>query len=86
LANTIFLIAAAIMLVAMIIAFFRIIQGPDLGDRIVALDAMTIMALSAIAFLAHYLGRSIYLDVALVYGLISFLGVVAVARHMERGL
>jgi multicomponent Na+:H+ antiporter subunit F len=44
------------------------------------------MALSAVAFLAHHLGRAIYLDVALVYGLISFLGVVAVARHMERGL
>jgi multicomponent Na+:H+ antiporter subunit F len=86
LANTIFLVAAAIILVAMTITFFRIIRGPELGDRIVALDAMTIMALSAIAFLAHYLGRVIYLDVALVYGLISFLGVVAVARHMERGL
>jgi multicomponent Na+:H+ antiporter subunit F len=86
LANTIFLIAAVIMLLAMIIAFFRIIRGPELGDRIVALDAMTIMALSAVAFLAHHLGRAIYLDVALVYGLISFLGVVAVARHMERGL
>lgn len=85
-ANTIFLVAAAIILVAMTITFFRIIRGPELGDRIVALDAMTIMALSAIAFLAHYLGRGIYLDVALVYGLISFLGVVAVARYMERGL
>ena len=85
-ANTIFLVAAAIILVAMTITFFRIIRGPELGDRIVALDAMTIMALSAIAFLAHYLGRCIYLDVALVYGLISFLGVVAVARYMERGL
>lgn len=85
-ANTLFTIAGAIMVVSMLIAFIRIIIGPDLGDRVVALDAMTIMALSAITFIAHMLGRAIYLDVALVYGLISFLGVVAVARYMERGL
>lgn len=85
-ANTLFIIAGAVMLVSMIIAFIRVIVGPNLGDRVVALDAMTIIALSAIAFLAHLLGRVIYLDVALVYGLISFLGVIAVARYMERGL
>ncbi len=81
-----FTIAAAVMAVAVIITFIRLLIGPELGDRIVALDAMTIMALSAIAYLAHVLGRVIYLDVALVYGLISFLGVVAIARYMERGL
>ena len=85
-ADIIFSIAAVITLAALVISFFRIVKGPDLGDRIVALDAMTIMALSAIAFIAHLLGRVIYLDVAIVYGLISFLGVIAVARYMERGL
>ncbi len=85
-ADIIFSIAAVITLTALVISFFRIVKGPDLGDRIVALDAMTIMALSAIAFIAHLLGRVIYLDVAIVYGLISFLGVIAVARYMERGL
>jgi multicomponent Na+:H+ antiporter subunit F len=74
------------MLVSIVITFIRIVIGPELGDRVVALDAMTIMALSGIAYLSHLLGRVIYLDVALVYGLISFLGVIAVARYMERGL
>jgi multicomponent Na+:H+ antiporter subunit F len=86
LADIIFNIAAVITLTAFVITFFRIVVGPELGDRVVALDAMTIMALSGITFLAHLLGRIIYLDVALVYGLISFLGVIAVARYMERGL
>lgn len=85
-ANTIFFIAAIIMLTAMAIAFYRLVKGPELGDRVVALDAMTIMAVSAITYIAHFLGRSIYLDVAVVYGLISFLGVIAIARYMERGL
>jgi len=86
LADIIFSLAAVIMLAAVTISFIRILRGPELGDRIAALDAMTIMALSGIAFLAHFFGRIIYLDVALVYGLISFLGVIAIARYMERGL
>jgi multicomponent Na+:H+ antiporter subunit F len=38
-----------------------------------------------IALLAHVADRFIYLDVALVYGLLSFLGVLAVARYLEKG-
>ena len=79
-------IAAGIALLALIISFFRLIKGPQLADRVVALDAMTIITLSGIAYLTHFLGRIIYLDVALVYGLLSFLGVVAAARYIERGL
>jgi len=47
---------------------------------------MTIITVSLIAFIGYKLGRGIYLDVALVYALVSFLGVVAVARFFERGL
>jgi len=47
---------------------------------------MTIIAISIIVYLAAVSGRVIYLDVAMVYGLVSFLGVVAVARYLERGL
>jgi len=47
---------------------------------------MTIIAISLIVFIAHYSNRVIYLDVAIVYGLISFVGIVAVARYLERGI
>jgi multicomponent Na+:H+ antiporter subunit F len=47
---------------------------------------MTIITISIIAFIALISERLIYIDVALVYGLVSFLGVVAVARYLERGL
>ncbi|MDA3832229.1 MAG: monovalent cation/H+ antiporter complex subunit F [Spirochaetales bacterium] len=85
-ADILFTAAGIIALAAFIISFFRIIAGPDFADRIVALDAMTIISLSGIVFLTHALQRSIYIDIALVYGLISFLGVIAAARYMERGL
>ena len=65
---------------------YRLLAGPTAADRTVALDAMTIIALSLIGWIALTSGRVIYLDVALVYGLISFVGVVALARYVERGL
>jgi multicomponent Na+:H+ antiporter subunit F len=86
LVDLLFTIAGIITFTAFVISFFRIIAGPDLGDRIVALDAMTIISLSLIVFLTHLLERAIYIDVALVYGLISFLGVIAAARYLEGGM
>jgi multicomponent Na+:H+ antiporter subunit F len=47
---------------------------------------MTVSSLSIIGLIAKFSGRIIYLDVAMVYGLLSFLGVVIVARYFEKGL
>lgn len=85
-ANTIFVVAGAVALIATALAFVRILLGPTIPDRAVGLDGMTIIAISLIAFLAHFSNRLIYLDVALVYAVVSFLGVVALGRYVERGL
>ncbi|MEA2078150.1 MAG: monovalent cation/H+ antiporter complex subunit F [Candidatus Marinimicrobia bacterium] len=84
--NIIYQIAGAIALAAILLAFVRMIKGPSAADRIVALDAMTIISISLIIFLAATLQRVIYIDIAMVYGLISFVGVVAIARYLERGI
>jgi multicomponent Na+:H+ antiporter subunit F len=62
------------------------LKGPTSADRVVALDVMTIISISLIVYVASLARRIIYFDVAMVYALISFLGVVAVARYLERGL
>lgn len=85
-ANIIYMIAAGFALAGMLIAFIRLVLGPTPADRTVALDAMTALAITIITYLAAVLGRIIYLDVALVYALISFIGVVAIARYLERGI
>ncbi len=84
--DSILMAAGAIVLLSIAISFVRFVLGPDYMNRLVAFDAMTIMSLSVIAMLSWFLGRIIYLDVALVYGLLSFLGVVSVARFGEGGL
>jgi len=86
LASTLYNVAAILALAAMLIALVRMILGPTAADRVVALDVMTIISISLIVYIAALAQRIIYVDVALVYGLISFLGVVAIARYLERGL
>jgi multicomponent Na+:H+ antiporter subunit F len=85
-ADTLFNVAAVIMLISLVMALIRLLIGPTAADRAVALDAMTIIALSLIGWIALTAGRIIYMDVALVYGLISFVGVIALARYIERGV
>jgi multicomponent Na+:H+ antiporter subunit F len=82
------LLTAALILIAlsMVFGMLRLILGHQTVDRVIAIDLLTVVAIAVIALYAHYAGRFIYLDVALVYGLLSFLGVLAVARYLEKGL
>lgn len=84
-ANTILMISGVIILISMFLSFIRFLIGPDYMNRVVAFDALTIISLSLIVYLSYLLGRSTYLDVAMVYGLLSFLGVIAIARYSEKG-
>ena len=81
-ANIIYIISGIIALLAVVIAFFRLIAGPTTADRVVALDAFTIISVSLIVLISVAAGRVIYIDVAMVYALISFVGVIAFVRYI----
>ena len=80
------IISAVLIFSSIVLGIIRLAKGPDTVDRVVAIDLLTIVTIALIALLAHQAERYIYLDVALVYGLLSFLGVLAVARFLERGI
>lgn len=83
----IFLFVAAILIFfGIVLGVLRLILGRTIVDRVAAVDMLTVISISVIALYAHVSGRFIYLDVALVYGVLSFLSVLAVARYLERGL
>ncbi|MBN9582716.1 MAG: cation:proton antiporter [Afipia sp.] len=84
-AEIILRIAAVLIFFAVLFSIIRLILGRTIVDRIVALDTLTVISISLIALYAHVSGRFAYLDVALVYGLLSFLAVLAVARFLENG-
>ncbi|OEJ65320.1 monovalent cation/H+ antiporter complex subunit F [Magnetovibrio blakemorei] len=77
-------VAAGLAGGAFLLALARFVKGPTTADRVVAFDVLTIVAITGIVFAAMFEGRVIYLDVALVYALLSFLGVIVIARYVER--
>jgi multicomponent Na+:H+ antiporter subunit F len=86
LADFFLFIAAVLIFLGIMCGVLRLILGRTVVDRVVAVDMLTIISISVIALYADVSGRFIYLDVALVYGVLSFLSVLAVARYLERGL
>jgi multicomponent Na+:H+ antiporter subunit F len=78
-------VAGTIAGAAFLLALARFILGPTSADRIVAFDSLTIVSITGIVLAALAGDRGIYLDVALVYALLSFMGVIVVARYIERG-
>jgi multicomponent Na+:H+ antiporter subunit F len=86
LADTILMAAAVLIFFAISFGLLRLALGPTVIDRIAAVDTLTIVSISTIALYALVADRFIYLDAALVYGVLSFIAVLAVARYLERGL
>ncbi len=74
------------IILAIIFASIRGAKGPTPADRIIALDNLTIIITAGLVLLSLVFERYIYLDVALIYGVLSFIGVLTLARYMEGGL
>jgi len=68
---------------ACILAMLRLWIGPHAPDRIVAIDTLSVIATGVIVVLALFFDSALYLDVALLYGALAFVGVVALARAIE---
>lgn len=79
-------IAASVMILSLFLSFIRFFKGPKTVNRVVSLDVIGFIAISLIGFISLTVDRSVFLDVALVYGLLSFLGVIVLARYVEGGL
>ncbi len=60
--------------------------GPTTPDRVVGVDGTVTITIALMVLLASFFDRQIYLDVALVYAVLGFIGVLAVARYLERGM
>ena len=78
--------AVAISLVSVLVALIRFVKGPEKVDRIVALDVISIIGIGFILLLAILMKRVIYIDIARVYAILGFIGVIVVSRFLKRGL
>jgi len=69
-----------------VLCLARAAAGPTTPDRVVGVDGTVTITIALMVLLASFFDRQIYLDVALVYAVLGFIGVLAVARYMERGV
>jgi multicomponent Na+:H+ antiporter subunit F len=82
----ILIIFFAVITVAVILALIRAVKGPTSPDRVVGVDIMVTITIALMVLLGLFFKRRIYLDVSLIYAVLSFVGVIAVARYLDRGL
>lgn len=80
-------LSLALLTVAFLLTVARVVVGPTLPDRIVALDMLVGAAIGYIAVIGVKTGFSLYLDIAIALGLVGFLATIAFARFvLERGM
>ena len=70
---------------AVLLALYRLLRGPSGVDRVVAADTLSVIVTGGIVVVGWLLGSALYLDVALIYGVLAFVGTVAIARAIEGG-
>uniref|UniRef100_A0A832G2F5 Cation:proton antiporter n=1 Tax=Ignavibacterium album TaxID=591197 RepID=A0A832G2F5_9BACT len=70
---------------SILIIFFRLVVGPSIEDRIVALDLLSANAIAFIAVYAIQNKTTTFLDVGVILAILAFLGTVAFAFYLERG-
>lgn len=86
LVSTTTILASGLLSVAFLLTVYRVVVGPTLPDRIIALDMLVGIAIGFIAVIAIRTGFNLYVDIAIALGLVGFLATVAFARFvLSRG-
>jgi multicomponent Na+:H+ antiporter subunit F len=73
-----------LMVIGVVFVFIRLLRGPSLPDRVIALDILSILGIGMIVVHAVSTNQPVFIDVAGVLALVSFLGTVAFAAYVER--
>ncbi len=83
--NNAMLFAFAVVAIAQVLSMVRLVIGPTIGDRILALDTMVVNAIGLIVLLGIVQGSRIYFEVTLIIAMLGFVSTVAYARFVLRG-
>lgn len=78
-------IAFALVAAAFALSFWRLLVGPSVPDRILALDTLYINAIALLVLLGVHLSSALYFEAALLIALMGFVGTVALCKYVLRG-
>lgn len=80
------MIALILLGLALLVSIVRIVIGPTLADRVLALDLLTVVAMGFVGAIAIRTGLTLYLDIAIALALLGFLATLAFTRYiLSRG-
>ena len=82
--TTVSRVSLALLLISAALSFVRLVRGPQAADRVVALDLIAVLIVAFLAAYAVFSGDTSFLDVAIAYALVAFLGTVALSRFLLR--
>ncbi|MDD4752994.1 MAG: Na(+)/H(+) antiporter subunit F1 [Desulfitobacteriaceae bacterium] len=71
---------------SILVTIYRLVKGPTAPDRVQALDALGINLIAGVAVFSVYLRSTAFFEVILLIGILSFIGTIAFARFVERGV
>lgn len=77
-------IVLVVLVASFVLGMFRLLSGPSLPDRVIALDFMAFVVIAVMSVYAAFSGQPQFLNVALALALVAFLGTIAFARYIER--
>lgn len=83
--NFVLPLAFALVCIAFVLSLVRLIKGPDVPDRILALDTLYINSIALLILLGLYLDSALYFEAALLIAVMGFVGTVALSKYLLRG-
>ena len=81
--DTIFQVYIGILLLCCFMCIYRIGRGPTAPDRTVAIDILGIVVVGFCALMTAITGKGYYMNVAITWALLSFVGTIALAKYLE---
>lgn len=79
------IIAFVMVCAALLLSLFRLLAGPDIPDRILALDTLYINSIALLILLGIHLNSMLYYEAALLIALMGFMGTLALSKYLLRG-
>lgn len=82
--NIVTTISFSMLLLALIIAFIRLYNGPTVNDRITALDLIASIVMGFILVYSVLIRKALYFDIAVIISLVSFIGTIAISTYLKQ--
>ena len=80
-----YIIILIFLLISVLLSLIRVIRGPTAPDRIVGIDTINTIIISGMVVFGAAFQEVIYIDVAIVYALLSFISTLFIAKYLEGG-